>query len=390
MIFRLMIATIVGFLVTALGHYYLYSRLVEPLSPNQKALWGSVFTLLWALSFFGFALARAVPVSLRRLVELCMFVWMGTAYLFLLLCLLTATLSLYLQFAQRSQAELAAAVVGLGFALTALSIFQALRPEAVIEADIPVRNSFPPSIQNLKIVVLSDIHVAGLVGARRMRRLAARVNQLTPDLIFVTGDLVDGTVGQLRSQVLPLKHLQASKGVYYITGNHEYYCNPQKWKKFVSEELGWNVLSNSMATVDCDGFQINLMGIEDRSWLAQNRASKGEDVRLALASNGVTPDLRDQNLNILLAHQPKDTRLLKDFPWIDVQISGHTHGGQLWPLYLFVHSDQTYNKGIYSVDGTRTQLYVNQGTGFWGPPMRLGTQCEISVLKLKRVGTGAI
>ena len=390
MIFRLIIATVVGFLVTALGHYYLYTRLVEPIWPDQKALWASVFSTLWGLTFFGFALARAVPVYMRRMVELCMFVWMGTAYLFLLLCLLTAPLSLYLQFAHRSQTELAIAVVGLGFALTALSLFQALRPESVLEGFIPVRSSLPAGLEQLKIVVLSDIHVAGLVGARRMRRLAARVNKLAPDFIFVTGDLVDGTVGQLRSQVMPLKQLQATRGIYYITGNHEYYCNPQKLKKFVSQELGWNVLSNSHAIVECDGFSINLMGLEDRSWLAQNRIAKGDDVRLELASAGLRPSEIENNLNVLLAHQPKDTRLLKNYPWIDVQISGHTHGGQLWPLYLFVHSDQTYNRGLYSIEGTRTQLYVNQGTGFWGPPMRLGTHCEISVLKFIRAGSSGV
>ena len=387
MIFRLMIATLVGFLVTALGHYYLYSRLAEPLWPHQKALGGSVFTVLWALSFFGFALARAVPVFMRRIVELCMFVWMGTAYLFLLLCLLTAPLSLFLQYIQASHTELALGVVTLGFVLTVHALYQALRPEQVMETVIPVRGAFPASLENLKIVVLSDIHVAGLVGARRMRRLAKRVNEIAPDLIFVTGDLVDGTVGQLRSQVLPLAELKAPRGVYYVTGNHEYYCNPQKWKKFVAQELGWNVLSNSNTLVECDGYSINLMGLEDRSWLAQNRVPHGADLRLELASAGISSEQIEKNLNVLLAHQPKDTRLLKNFPWIDLQISGHTHGGQLWPLYLFVHSDQTYNRGLYKIEDTQTQLYVNQGTGFWGPPMRLGTQCEISVLKLKRVGT---
>jgi hypothetical protein len=128
---------------------------------------------------------------------------------------------------------------------------------------------------------------------------------------------------------------------------------------------------------------VNVFGIEDRSSLHARHGVRRQDPRLKEAAATKTEQERMGALNILLAHQPKDARLVRSFPWFDLQISGHTHGGQLWPLKIFVVSDQRYNTGLYALE-TGTQLYVNQGTGFWGPPMRLGTRCEISLLTFQR------
>lgn len=384
---RFLAATLVGFLLTSLGHYYLYLRLVQPLSAHTDPLVVTVFVGLWALSFFGFPIARAVPVALRRFVELLMFVWMGTAYVFLLLCLLTSPVSLALRALEMPEEQLAWGVLSGGALLTIWALFAALRSETVRECSIPIRAELPLALEGLRVVVVSDIHVSGLIGRRRMRRLARAVNALKPDLIFATGDLVDGTVRQLRHEIAPLSELHATHGVFYVTGNHEYYCNPQKWRQHFAEEFGWTVLSNENCSLDFQGARINLVGLEDRSWLSQNRASLGgADIRMELATRALDLSSTPNALNLLLAHQPKDTRLLPHVPWIDLQISGHTHGGQVWPLYLFVHSDQKYNKGLYQVEGgpKGQMIYVNQGTGFWGPPIRLGTHCEISLLTFKR------
>jgi uncharacterized protein len=379
MIVRFLIAATVSFLLSAMGHYYLYVRLIEPLTARDDHIWPTLILALWALTFFGFALARAVPVQARRVVEMAMFVWMGTAYLFLMLCVFSSPFSLGLHFVGFPEKGLATAILAGGGVLTCVSLWGALSSEKIIRASIPFRSELPESLEQVSVVVLSDIHVAGLIGARRMRRLVTRVNALKPDLIFVTGDLVDGTVRQLRNDVLPLKDLQAPGGVFYVTGNHEYYCNAPKWREFCAQELGWKVLSNAHQELDYKGAKFNIIGIEDRSSLhARHGARKGDD-RVTLATQGLSEIRRTEGLNILLAHQPKDTRVLRQVPWIDLQVSGHTHGGQLWPLKVFVLSDQKFNKGLYSLDNG-TQLYVNQGTGFWGPPMRLGTQCEISVL----------
>lgn len=383
MILRFLAAAAVSFLLSALGHYYLYVRLIEPLSSREDSFWPSLFLGLWALTFFGFAIARAVPVAVRRMVELAMFTWMGTAYLFLLLCVLTSPVSLLFHFLGREEEWLSVAILGVGGVLTLLSLWQALSKETVLPCVIPVRDDLPEDIESLRVVVLSDIHVAGLVGKRRMRRLVKRVNTLAPDVIFVTGDLVDGTVRQLRHEVMPLRDLSARYGVHYVTGNHEYYCNVARWRTFCAEELGWSVLSNSSASFQHGQARVNLFGIEDRSSLHAKHGLRKQDSRLKEAAATKPEEERAGAFNVLLAHQPKDARLVRSFPWLDLQVSGHTHGGQLWPLKIFVVSDQRYNTGLYALE-TGTQLYVNQGTGFWGPPMRLGTQCEISLLTFQR------
>jgi uncharacterized protein len=380
MIFRFLVAAAVSFLLTTLGHYYLYVRIVEPLAKHSTAVWTGVFVFLWALTFFGFAVARAVPVILRRYVELVMFVWMGTAYIFLLFAILTSPVSLAFHVFDVSETWLALGLLVVSSVLVIWSLFKTLRPETIVAKDIPVRGDLPEQLSNMRCVVLSDVHVAGLVGRRRMTRLARRVNELKPDIVFVTGDLVDGTVAQLKNEVKPLGNIKPPLGVYYVTGNHEYYCNPSKWKAYCAEVLGWNVLSNSNAQIQYQGVDVNILGIEDRSSLHSKNGKRLPDVRIENAKKGVSEARQRSALNILLAHQPKDTRVLKKAPFVDVQISGHTHGGQFWPLKLLVLSDQKYNKGLYTLpNGAR--LYVTEGTGFWGPPMRLGTSCEISLLR---------
>ena len=383
MLFRLIVAASISFLITVLGHYYLYLRLVEPLALQSDGLWKLIFFILWLMTFFGFPLARMVPILVRRGIEFFMFTWVGTAYHFLILCILTSPISLLLHFSGASEKYLSISLICLGSVGVLYSLFTAMSGETVVRKAIPIRNELPDSLQDLKVVVLSDIHVAGLIGRKRMRRLKDKVNALQPDLVFVTGDLVDGTVRQLKNDVLPLKEISAPLGVFYVTGNHEYYCNAPKWREYCEKELGWNVLSNRTVSVAHKGSRLNIIGIEDRSSLHLKGGKRLSDHRIESAVQEISLVERQQGLNILLAHQPKDTHQTKLFPWIDIQISGHTHGGQLWPLQVFVYSDQKYNVGLYKLE-TGTQLYVTEGTGFWGPPMRLGTKCEISLLTFEK------
>jgi uncharacterized protein len=385
MVLRFFAAAIVGFLLTFAGHYYLYMRLIEPLVDGEHGWWPTLLAAAWFITFFGFALSRAVPAFLRKYVELLMFVWMGCAYLFLLLCIISSPFSLAISMNQISQKPLAIFVIALGFLFAVYAVTNVMRKEKIVEVSIQVKEGISSEIEDIKIIVLSDIHVAGLVGKKRMKRLVETVSALQPDIIFITGDLVDGTVRQLKNDVAPLGNLKAPLGIFYVTGNHEYYCNAAKWKKHIADNFKWNVLENKNTSVYLkNGTHIRMIGIEDRSWLSANRKTlQGTDPRLQLATEGISAENAENTLNILLAHQPKDTRLLKNYPWIDLQISGHTHGGQLWPLQLFVYSDQKYNRGLYKLENN-AQLYVTQGTGFWGPPMRLGTQCEISLIRFKR------
>lgn len=382
MFVRLLLAILVFLCITSLVHLYVFQRLVDPLLPPQFQTAGTMTVAsLWLMTVVGFPIARAIPRRLRSLLELFMFTWMGIAYLLMLVCTLTIPISLGLKSFGQYEQHLALFVWGVTLVLAWRSIGKILRPERIRYQVIPVKKELPSEIERLTAIVLSDVHVSGLVGARRMKRLAATVNSLMPDLIFVTGDLVDGSVKQLRNDVLPLRDMRARLGVYYVTGNHEFYSHPKQWREFCSRELGWNVLSNASQQVDVDGHRLNIIGIEDRSWLRQAHGLVRKDTRLDDAVAQIAPQDTPRALNILLAHQPKDAVVIKKHPWIDVQISGHTHGGQFWPLHFFVYRDQTYNTGLYTIKNSRTQLYVTEGTGFWGPPMRLGTSCEISVLR---------
>jgi predicted MPP superfamily phosphohydrolase len=368
--------------ITTLVHVYIFQRLVEPfLQPQHQVVGMSAVGALWLMTIVGFPLARAIPRSLRSLLEMFMFTWMGFAYLLMLVCVLTLPVSAVLHFSGRSESVLAVFVLGIASVLAWRAVHKVVRPEKLKYQVIPIDKQLPNAIENLTAVVLSDVHVAGIVGEGRMRRLAKTVNALKPDLIFVTGDLVDGSVRQLARAVMPLAQMKATYGVFYVTGNHEFYSNPKQWREFCAQKLDWRVLSNDAQQIHVGEHIINIFGIEDRSWLRQANGMVRNDDRLTQAVSRIPESDRETALNILLAHQPKDTQSTKQQPWIDVQISGHTHGGQFWPLHFFVYRDQTYNTGLYTIHGSRTKLYVTEGTGFWGPPMRLGTNCEVSVLR---------
>jgi predicted MPP superfamily phosphohydrolase len=379
MIKRLIIASFVAFVIASVGHFYLYLRLAVPISEEFSYWSGPIFVGLWALTFFGFPVLRILPSKWRSTIEIPMFTWMGIAYIFVLICFLTSPISLFLKWMHWDETPLAIFVWVSGLVLSLHSIYRANSDEDVIVTEISLPNKRFPGLEHVKMVVLSDIHVSGLIKSKRMKSLVQKVNQIRPDLILITGDLVDGSVQQLKNEVEPLKKLISAHGVLYITGNHEYYSGARRWKEYLASEFGWKVLSNESIKLEVRGVPFLFLGLEDRSWLSMNKLNKHDDPRLKLAMSNVTEEEIKSHVTILLAHQPKDFYHTKSVPGIDLQISGHTHSGQFWPLYLLVKNDQTYNAGLYEMGGGQL-IYVNQGTGFWGPPMRLGTRCEISTL----------
>ncbi|APJ03270.1 metallophosphoesterase [Silvanigrella aquatica] len=380
MFLKMLFSISVALFVTLIGHYYLYLRLVDPIF-GKSTLWITIFICLWSITFFGFIILRIVPHFLRKIFELIMFIWMGVAFLFTIVCLLTSPINMYLKATHQSTIHLCFFVIFSGTILTLYAMYLALKRPEVIHTHIKVKSILPNNIKNLKFVVLSDIHVSGLIGKKRMKYLAETVNSLNPDIIFITGDLMDGSLNQLKKEIAPLGDLYAKYGIFYITGNHEYYSGPQNWKHHFADKFKWKVISNSSQTVTIDNIAINILGIEDRHWLSYEKIPRKLDKRLQQAVNHLNFNgaPKEEALNILLAHQPKDARLLAHFPFIDLQISGHTHGGQIWPLQYIVKKDQKYVKGLYQINSNQ-QIYVNQGTGFWGPPMRLGTNCEITLM----------
>jgi predicted MPP superfamily phosphohydrolase len=213
--------------------------------------------------------------------------------------------------------------------------------------------------------------VGPTIGRSYVEDIVERVNALEPDLIAVTGDLVDGSLEQLGPLVEPIARLRAKDGVFFVTGNHEYYVpGLEQWLSFLREK-GLRVLRNERVPIRGErGF--DLAGIDDLSAKAHGH---GHGADLPRALQGREPD----RAVILLAHQP---RQVKDAValGVDLQLSGHTHGGQLFPFTFLVHLFEPYLAGLFTLGAT--QLYVSRGTGYWGPPMRLGAPAEVTHIEL--------
>ena len=225
-----------------------------------------------------------------------------------------------------------------------------------------VRVSLPRlPVPSYTIAHLTDVHVGSLIGRDFIDTLVRRVNALKPDLIVITGDLVDGPLSELRPHVEPLRDLRARDGVYAVTGNHEFYWNVEAWLHHI-RSLGIRVLRNEHVTIDG---ALELAGVDDSSF--------GEDVPRAVA--GCDPALP----LVLLAHHPRTVNRAVA-AGVDLQLSGHTHGGQLLPWGWLARIWDPVVAGLRRF-GT-TWLYVSHGTGYWGPPLRVGTRCEIAAITL--------
>ncbi|XXF81489.1 metallophosphoesterase [Myxococcaceae bacterium GXIMD 01537] len=235
---------------------------------------------------------------------------------------------------------------------------------------IPVRR-LGSGLHGLRVAQISDIHIGPTLDGRWLRRVVEQVNALEPDLIAVTGDLVDGSVHSLRDEVRPLGGLRAALGVYYVTGNHEYYHGGPAWVAEVAR-LGLTVLQNEHRVVEREGARLTVAGVTD---FEGGRISPSHASRPDVALAGAPLDVP----RLLLAHQPRTAVLARDLD-VDLQLSGHTHGGQMFPFMFFVRLQQPVIRGLATIAGVR--VYTNRGTGYWGPPLRLGPAPEITLLTL--------
>lgn len=225
----------------------------------------------------------------------------------------------------------------------------------------------PPELEGLRIVQFSDIHAGPTIRKPQVEAIAAAIGELDADLIVFTGDLVDGSVEDLRPHVAPLARLRAPLGCFFITGNHEYYSGVDEW---IAEagRLGFTVLLNEHRLL-CEG-RLLLAGVTD---IGSDPAS---DPQAALGADPPPGALR-----LLLAHQPRSVFAAAEAGY-HLQLSGHTHGGQFVPWTYFVPLQQPYIEGLHRHD--QTWVYVNRGAGYWGPPIRVGAPSEISLLTLRR------
>jgi uncharacterized protein len=226
-------------------------------------------------------------------------------------------------------------------------------------------------LEGFRIVQITDIHVGPTIKAQYLRAIVDRVNALQPDVVAVTGDLVDGSVAELGEHVRPLADLRARHGVYFVTGNHEYYSGVHGWVKEL-QRLGLRVLHNEHVVLQHGAASLVLAGVTDYSGHHFDPDHRSDPARsLQGAPTGVP--------RILLAHQPRTAPAAAQAGF-DLQISGHTHGGQFLPWIFFVPLQQPYIAGLHQLG--RLWVYVSRGTGYWGPPKRLGAPSEISELLL--------
>jgi len=262
----------------------------------------------------------------------------------------------------------------LGFtgALTGYGMYEALRVPDVVLVDIPIDN-LPFDLEGFRIVQITDIHVSGAIRRRFVQEVVDKVNELKPDLIALTGDLVDGSVRQLGYDVAPLADLKAPFGKYFITGNHEYYSGVGQWL-VETARLGFDVLLNEHRVIERGSAKMLLAGVTDYSG-GQFHKDHVSDPHKAMAG---APDCQAK---ILLAHQPKSIYKAAEAGY-DFVISGHTHGGQYFPYHFLAAMVQPYVSGLHKHGHTR--IYVSRGTGFWGPQIRIGAKSEITELKLVR------
>lgn len=378
---------IVGMGLLAAAHAYLWARWVR--DPAWEGGW------FWGLTLVVFACWLSVPVTLsasRRFSQRVAsawawpgYLWLGTAFLatFVLIAvdvsrtLLGWTLAAVSVPPPRtvlstlSERSWSLGSLCLVVVLVAFSVWRALGAARLERVEVTL-DRLPVGMDGVTIVQLSDVHVGLTLGRRFVTRLVQTVNALEPDIVAITGDLVDGSVARLSESVAPLAALRARFGVFFVTGNHEYYAGAAQWCEHLSG-LGVQVLRNERVRIGSGADGFDLAGIDDES-AHHFHPEHGADLAGAVAGRDPTREL------VLLAHQPRALELAETVG-VGLQLSGHTHGGQIWPFNWLVPLQQPVIAGLQRRGST--QIYVSRGTGYWGPPMRLGSPPEITQIVLR-------
>ena len=231
----------------------------------------------------------------------------------------------------------------------------------------PVVNVVEFNHFDFSIVQISDLHIGGLIDRDFVKASVLKINALKPDIVFITGDLVDTALEHIEDTVRELDAISSKYGIYYILGNHEYFHDPLKIIDFI-KTTQIKLLLNEHVTIDA--LKLNVVGVTDR---------------IGYRTNFLAPDIHkafsgcnNAYKTILLAHQPKFIEELGNYT-PELILSGHTHGGQIWPFEYLVRLQQPYVKGLHKLPNG-SHIYVNSGIGFWGPPMRLDSQAEIAYI----------
>ena len=371
-------------------HYYFWVRLVRDtqISGSMRQVATASLTCL-ALLVVATMFAGRLSPRIGRILAWPGFIWMGALFVLLFVLVGMDVLRLFTTLAARllgagsvfdgsrrvftARMIAGAALASMG-GVTAAAVRATRGPVAVKRMEI-VLERLPPSLDGTRIVQLCDMHVGGLLGREFVERIVRTTNGLEADLIAIVGDLVDGTIEHLRPVLTSLTDLRARHGVYFVTGNHEYYSRSgaRAWMDEV-DRMGIRVLRNERVAIGTDREGFDLAGTTDHGASRFPNDGPSEDIANALAGRDPSRAV------VLLAHQPISIHQAARMG-VDLQLSGHTHGGQIWPWGALVRLQQPFIRGLHRV--RETQLYVSCGTGYWGPPMRLGAPAEITEIVLR-------
>ena len=367
---------ILPFSLLALLHLYIGWR-IAPALPGVVAPGLFVAVLAFSLAMIAGAMAgRGKRKRNRAAADRWSWVGMLAFGMFGITLVLTLLRELVLlaaiPFALPDLAALSAdAVPVLALLATLYGVISARRTAQVRKVDVPIEG-LPAALQGFTIAQISDIHVGPTVKGPYLQSIVNAVNRLDADAVAITGDLVDGRVTDLHGDVKPLTDLRSRHGTFFVTGNHEYYSGAAEWMQAL-RKLGLKVLNNEHVVLEHDGAQLVMAGVADfgaHHFEESHRSDPQRAIGGAPASAG---------LRVLLAHQPRSAQGAADAGF-DVQLSGHTHGGQVWPFNHFVPLQQPFTAGLHRLK--QLWVYVSRGTGYWGPPVRFGAPSEITRLRL--------
>lgn len=360
-------------LATLVALHLLIGLSLIPYLPSKTLAWGFALMLV--------ASCLLMPLGLRaRRLNNSVLAWASLLAVGVFSCL--AALSLlralvvviflvfgwYLPPSWEQTSALGVLLLTLGVVLIGLG--NARRLARVKEVEIAIAG-LPPAFFGYTLVQISDIHVGLTIGRRYIQRIVQRVNQLEGDLVAVTGDLVDGGVPQLAAKIAPLAELRGRDGVAVVIGNHEYYSGAPAWIQHLGE-MGLPVLLNQHRVIERDGAQLVIAGVTDYSAWVYDPGQASDPAAALRGAPSKAP-------RILLAHQPRSATKAAAAGF-DLQLSGHTHGGQFWPWMYFVRFQQPWVAGLHRLG--KLQIYISRGTGYWGPPLRLGAPSEITRIRL--------
>ena len=374
-------------LISGLVHYYVYRRIVGVIEPSRR--WRRLVAIAFVLMFASVPLqtsARMWAPGFSAVLGWVSGPWLAfvglSATYFAILDVVHGVAWIVRKalprdeptdlsrrrFITRVGGGAALAVTG---ASVGIGMLEARGEHDIVTVEVSLAK-LPKALDGFTIVQLSDLHTGMTIDREFVQRVVDRANELNPDLVALTGDLVDGPVDRLREDIAPLGQLRAKHGVFAVTGNHEYYAGADAWIAEISQ-LGARYLRNERVQIGANGHSFELAGVDDYS--AHDWPGHGEDLGAATAGRDPARAL------VLLAHQPRQVKKAAQHG-VDLQLSGHTHGGQIWPWHYIVKLQQGgLLAGKYEHEGT--QLYVTRGCGYWGPPVRFGAPLEITKIVLR-------